>query len=78
MKHLQKTPCNVQIKTLSRCLEKNYLLQHQTKATTTVETKAQCKVQHQKRKLLQHLISYGSTATSHAVVLQYDKTEHKT
>jgi len=40
MKHLQKTPCNVQIKTLATCLEKNYLLQHQTEATATVETKS--------------------------------------
>jgi hypothetical protein len=40
MKHLQKTPYNIQIKMLAACLEKNYLLKYQTKATATTETKS--------------------------------------
>jgi hypothetical protein len=67
MKHLKRKhhAARIQIKTIATCLENNYLLQYQTKATAITNKK--CNTRCTKK----------TNATSHAVVLQHGKNDMK-
>ena len=56
--------------------KKNYLLQQQNKATATTRNKAQCEMQHQKKRLMQQRTN--TCCNSKTTILQQLNTKHNT